>query len=612
MSYDAQKVKFGKQAVQFVELYLERCTRTYGTAPCTASIGGTGTKKCFNTFSSCQDTANFNTSEVVYRFATTRLDALQAANNPPVFPTLLSVDTAPTVLTPGKGLGIRSSVKVRIQDHPWTDTFTDPYFADRAYTPDRQGTFWGKFLTRNRYYVNRKIVVHTGFLTDAGEYDAANFVSRTYIITKITGPNGNGQVDIEAKDPLRLADGEKAKFPAPCKATLPLAITNSATTFSITDPDGAVEAQLTIGTLDQAYLRIDKEIVRVTAWSGTGTLSVTVVRAASPTFYEATVNVAEAHDAGASVQTTWLFNNAMAYDIVYKLLADAARLDTAYLPLSEWQLELDGNFSYMRFSRLLAEPMAVKDLLTEITEHGILIWWDERQGTVQMKGLQFYGLLGSQINDDNAIIANSVGVTEDTAALATQVWFNYAIRGPIEDPKLLKNYRLLDVRADLDAESADAYRYPQTMKILSKWLPPSGIGNVVSMGTVLLRQYSQIRKVISWEMDPKDDAYWVGDVVGVATRFVQDDEGLAAARNYLITSVDEVWSADGIKLKYVGTEQFSFLRVGQITHPDGAGGDPIPAPADYGAASSSEKNTWAYVGEDDGFFSDGTPDYQIQ
>ena len=41
MTYEASAQAFGKQAVQIVELWMPRCTRTYGVSPCTAEKGVT-------------------------------------------------------------------------------------------------------------------------------------------------------------------------------------------------------------------------------------------------------------------------------------------------------------------------------------------------------------------------------------------------------------------------------------------------------------------------------------------------------------------------------------------------------------------------------------------
>jgi hypothetical protein len=44
----------------FVEIELPVCTLTYGESPCTAALGVTGDKKCFNTRKTCQDIANYD------------------------------------------------------------------------------------------------------------------------------------------------------------------------------------------------------------------------------------------------------------------------------------------------------------------------------------------------------------------------------------------------------------------------------------------------------------------------------------------------------------------------------------------------------------------------
>ena len=48
----------GRQPFQYVEIDLDYCANTAGVAPCTASQ--TGDAKCFNTYATCNDTANFN------------------------------------------------------------------------------------------------------------------------------------------------------------------------------------------------------------------------------------------------------------------------------------------------------------------------------------------------------------------------------------------------------------------------------------------------------------------------------------------------------------------------------------------------------------------------
>ncbi|GAG23593.1 unnamed protein product, partial [marine sediment metagenome] len=106
MTYDVQKIKVGKQAITILELDLDACSLTYGNSPCTAS--GTAPLKCFNTFGTCQDTANFDKTSKTFRFSDRVIDGVQEAGDAPTFPTIRGISHSPTVLTPSKGLGIRA------------------------------------------------------------------------------------------------------------------------------------------------------------------------------------------------------------------------------------------------------------------------------------------------------------------------------------------------------------------------------------------------------------------------------------------------------------------------------------------------------------------------
>ena len=108
MSYAEQAAKPGRQPIFVLEIDVDRCTRTYGVAPCTAS--GPAATKCFNTLGTCQDPTNYNKGVMTYRFASLRIDGLQEVGHPPTFPTLVDVSTTPTRLSIGESIGFRSSL----------------------------------------------------------------------------------------------------------------------------------------------------------------------------------------------------------------------------------------------------------------------------------------------------------------------------------------------------------------------------------------------------------------------------------------------------------------------------------------------------------------------
>ncbi len=609
MTYTAQSKKFGKEAVQIVELHIPRCSLTYGVAPCTAAMGVTGSAKCFNCFAACQDQANYAQADFVYRFSTVRLDGLQLPGDPPTFPTVIAVDSASSVLTPGKGLGVRSSVKVQLCDHPWTDVGIDKYVLERTYDPDQRGTFWGKFLARNRYYLNRLMVVRTGYLTDAGGYDPANFTSRSYLITAIDGPDNKGTISITAKDPLKLADGEKSKLPQASSAKLVSDITNTDTTITISPADDLTQWW----AWGQRYIRIEDELMSVTAQTGIGTTTavLTVVRGDQPLRYEPSLNITAEHKAAAGVQPCFWFPEQMVYDIVYFLLHDIAGIDPAYLDYAGWKAHIDSEYPYLSFSALISEPVDVKKMLVEITELGVYIWWHDRDQLVKLHGVRPASGSLANLNENANLVADSVAVGSDNAALVTQAWLMYDLNFPTSNMTQLKNYRVVDVRSNLDRETDVEYGYPAINSVATRWLTRADFSVAVQINGNLLQQYQDIRRLISFQIDPKDANFWTGDIITVATRYWQDDTGNPKLLSYLVTQMEEVGGPQGIQYNVTAMEVFTVTRgAPKITHP-ALTGDSTPPPDDYDIASPTDRAEWVYISKDDGTMSDGSPAYQM-
>ena len=261
MAYDDLKVEFGRRPVFIVELFLQKCLLTYGVLPCEAVLGVTGPTKCYNTLVTCQDVQNFDPdASVPLRFSSQRVDGIQEDDEAPTFPTVLSVDTTPTRLDPGKGLGIRSSLKVTLSDHPWTDVGIDPYLGEATrpvQDPDSEGSFWGKLLARNKFWEGRRIDILTGYLEQDETYDADNFLRRTYLVEAIAGPDRKGNVTIVAKDPLKFADTNRAKVPQSTAALLDADINDVTTAVPVGVGQGALFA------VDD-FVRVDEEIMQVT------------------------------------------------------------------------------------------------------------------------------------------------------------------------------------------------------------------------------------------------------------------------------------------------------------------------------------------------------------
>ena len=253
----------GRQPFQYVEIDLDYCANTAGVAPCTASQ--TGDAKCFNTYATCNDTANFNLTTKTYRFCSPNggkvprgLDAI---------PCLRSISITPAEITAGKGLGLRAACAITMQDFPHSDIRIDPYVIERTYIPINRGTYFGKLKARNPFYNGRIMRVYSGYLEQDGSFNAANFEVRTYVIEQWDGIDTNGITKITAKDILKLASDDRAVAPKASIGKITLDMTTSTTSVNLT-PTGIGSDYGSSG-----YVRIGSEVMAFTRSGDTLTLT---------------------------------------------------------------------------------------------------------------------------------------------------------------------------------------------------------------------------------------------------------------------------------------------------------------------------------------------------
>lgn len=601
MAYDELKQDFGRRPVWIAEIFLQKCLLTYGVLPCEAVLGVTGETKCYNTLATCQDTPNFDPdSSVPLRFSSERVDGIQAADEAPTFPTLLDVDTTPTRLEPGKGLGIRSRAKIKIEDHPWTDVGIDPYLGEATrpvQDPDSQGSFWGKLLARNKFWEGRRIDILTGYLdTEDGSYDPSNFLRRTYLIEAIAGPDRNGEVSIIAKDPLKFADSDRVQVPELTAGTLDSDINDVVTSFDVGTGEGALYS---IGD----FVRVDEEIMEVT---GVTVDTLDVDRATLPSFFPTTGTRAASHDAGATVQVCRLYASERADDIISELLITDAGIDATFIDTGDWADTFDEQIPSYIFSTLITEPVGVKDLLQELTEHTILIWWDEREQLVQFDVLR-QAAIGTlpEFNDDENIIADSFASSRISKQRISRVFTYFGQLDPTEDLKTKNNFQQVNSRIDLDAETDEEYGSSRTRDIFSRWMPVAKAAVADEIGQRMLLEYRDTKINITFVVDPKDDGQWTAQFVRVNTRYIQDENGLTLERQYRIIQVEELLTKAGVRYKYLATQ----------TQLDGRGGvyapdeDPVTVPYPTYSNASEEQRVRAFYADDDGKMANGDTGY---
>ena len=326
----------GRQPFSYVELDMDFCANVFGTSPCAAT--GSGDAKCFNTFATCKDTANFNRATRTYRFCSTSGGKVPVGLD--AIPCLVGINITPAVIDAGKGLGLRASCEITLRDFPHSDIRIDPYVDGRTYIPINQGSFFGKFKARNPYYNGRVMRVYSGYLEDDGSFNIANFEKRTYFLDGFDGIDANGIVKITAKDILKLAGDDRSVCPKPSVGKINADITNSATTATLT-PTG-------VGALDypsSGYIRIGSEVCSFTRSGDV----LTLVRGLKGTS-------AVEHKLGDTVQLCKNIAGQKVQDIVYDLLVNFCGISASYIDMINWNAEQTA-YLIRLYSALITAPV---------------------------------------------------------------------------------------------------------------------------------------------------------------------------------------------------------------------------------------------------------------
>lgn len=462
----------------YVEIDVDYCSLTYGVAPCTASIPGTGTAKCFNTRSSCQDLSNFTNAPVTLRFAVASsyrpLDIDVVAAN------IESVSYSPAIISLGEDLGQRSSLTVTFNDHRHSDTGPagDKYLATRGYNPFDRGTYWGKFRIRQQFLRGRPLRLIQGLKGQT----LAEMDTRHFVVESFDGPGLEGKFTITAKDVLKLADADRAQAPALSRGSLNADINNAVT--------AAVLAPVGIGNSSypaSGYLNIGgKEIVAFTR-SGD---NLTLTRAQFGTD-------AAAHKAGDRCQVCLVYNAQDPADVISDLFQNYASIPSSAIPLSNWKAET-GAYYRRLVTACIPEPTSVNKLVAElIVQCGLAIWPDDVNNIVRLQVLRNIATDAERFDDSN-IVFDSLKVREQPEKRISQVWTFFGLKTPLlslDDPS---SYRSSARLVDLDAE--ENYGQPAIKKIFSRWIPAGGLTIADRANQIQLGRYVNAPRAFSYSL----------------------------------------------------------------------------------------------------------------
>jgi len=537
---------------QVLELDLPRCQHTYGIAPCTAA-GAVGTE-CYNTFKTCQDKPNYLQGTQTVRFTGIGgpIDKTAAAR-----PYITRLQRAPTELDPEEGMGRRASSSVTMVDEACADTEFDPYVATRAARAG--GTFWTRLLARVNNYAGRTARIKHGYV-DRGVF--GTYITEQYIVEKITGPSGSGELTITLKDPTKLAD--RSTTPTPTSGKLAAVL-------------GINDLQITLGSGDGAqypasgYVRIGDEVIRY----GSNTADVLSIPVSS---YRAQFSTAAAEGAisdGVQLCTVW--DDAAWYTVIKDILNNAGIVD-ASIDLTGLANE-DATWlgpSY-RVTRCLIEPIANDELLMDLLKPAqAMLWWDPEAAKVRVRVFapQAPSFVAARTLDQSGyLMRGSVEVErlEDLRITLAAVYFG--LTTAVANVEESKSYNFGELTVDADAESADEYN---ERRVKTFYVPWFGVANILAMRSHSRRYVARHRDTpenVLFDLAPKDGDLEVGDVVDIQSQTLVDEDGQIRTARLLITRKEHLGTHIKFRARVTSFDQhYGFIApAGALAYPGNAG-----------------------------------------
>jgi len=529
---------------EWIEIDQSLCANVYGSSPCTAAIGTTGSGRCFNTRATCQDPNNYDGSDVLTLYFCRNRGYIPDDHQ--YEPYLEKATISAATINPGGGngsvqaLGMRSTLSVSLSDHPHTDVIVDPYVTSRDYDPFERSTFWAKWRARNPYYTNRPIRHNSSYIDpDTGLPDPATIITRTYFMTGFSGPTSSNGVQIQAKDLLSLAANEKAKAPIPNTGKLYAAINSSVGTLTLT-PTG-------VGDLEYGYsghIRIGSEVMTYTR--ATGSDDLTIVRG-----QEGTAGVE--HQANDTVQQCLVITSQTPADILEMLLVDYVDIDPVYLDLAQWATET-ADFLPRLYTAIITEPTGVTQLINEMCEQMYFtVFWDDRNALLKLRAVRpVEGETVTLLTDSDNLLEDSITWTDKPEELITQVWIRYAQIDPTKQLDELANYAVLDIVSDPSAESLDRNATSKIKEINARWLTQLDGAAAIELGDAILKRYNHIPRHCAFSVDAKDRDVWLADFVTIDNRNNVDFYGEQQPMPMQIISAIE--SVQGTRYEYIAAE----------------------------------------------------------
>jgi len=472
-----------------------------------------------------------------------------------VYASITDIDIAPIRATPSKGLGYRGQLVVTFQD-----------FAD-----GRLGTYFGRYLAKNPYYLDRELILFDGFEPIDGVLDLANFKRRTYFIKSIDAGSSAGLIKIKALDILSLLDEDQAIIPPELRLKLNADITDVQT--------GAVA--ITNAPSWPSYLshiRIEEEIISVNS-----SVVDTVTLGNRAQFG----TEAREHSLSEKVTVCYVQEDINVVSLIYELITEFTNISPAFIDLAGWTTEAQDFLAGEDVDIVISKPTAVKNIIERLVEQAYInIWWDDENQLIRLKAIRPNLSQTVRLNTEQHILAGSHTIKSNQSDAINEVWVYYSRINWAKDDNKPENYTDAYIYVDIEAQAGLGTR--KVHQIFA-----DSIRTQASATKLALRTVSQSKagsKEMRFHLDYQHATVKVGDVVIIESYLNQGVDGNTVAQSYLITEKEIAQTSVAFRAVASGFAIDNVRSNYALIAPND-----LP---DYASASQDQRNRYAYIADE--------------
>jgi hypothetical protein len=599
---------------------------------CAAADAGDGSR-CWYSFPTCQDPADFN---VGHAYESSDLQGLKVfrfcLKNAPIplggediWPMIKSVDFTPQKIDPERAVTVNERVKVQFYDDAasWAWNQDKASLGAKNNTGTPSGNFWRRFARIYRNYSNPRnyAKVYVGYVASGMTYGL--FQQRgSYILTNIE-IGSDGLVTLTLADKLRLTKVtstgvSQAKAPAKISETNLLngGINNAVTSLVV---DNAAELTPISTETPAGYnvcIEMSYDVVGGNEFMNVGSINTTTNTLGSLQRGR-WGTVAKSHLDNAKWREVLQFGTEFStpasaplgknpIDIVVELLKRpgllAADIDTATLndERDTWlaggvTADVETGIVFKRAGGVadssdgcIASQQDVEKFLKQIREAIMLNLFvnESSQVTGKVFAPARPSVTLTEITDATEIVRDSIDVDENEDSRVTRVAVAYDLfAGKSGDS--LADYAKIIVYVGSDEESAGDYGDKRTRIVLCPWIKSSGSATAQKLASHLFTRYKNPARRVSFSLEIKDDGVKCGDFVNLTTAFIQKPDGSTdAQRTMEVLSKQRKADNSGLDVETLDTGMGIATRYGFIA--------PAGYP-DYNAATALQ-HRYAYIG----------------